>query len=124
MPGTQEDIIAWAGIAKECYEEPEDVLLNPVPLIIEWNDDGLQQRLIPKTSVINTIQGVPGCQAFTRTDIATNADIQSESMFSVTDTCNSIKEQIAVDTITLLRETYGQQQNASFVLLKKIYLKL
>ncbi|KAF0496181.1 hypothetical protein F8M41_021047 [Gigaspora margarita] len=102
---TQEDIIQWANVAKQSCEDldldPQDVSLDHLLMIIEWNDAALQQRQVIKANIINY------------TNAVNNVAIQSDSIFSVMDTHTSPKGQIAEDIIDYLRQTYGPQPNAS-----------
>ncbi|CAG8787800.1 24296_t:CDS:2, partial [Gigaspora rosea] len=112
---TQKGIIQWADAAKQSCEdlEPQDVSLDPLLLVIEWNEAALQRRGVVKANIINFIQTINGIQPYTYTDNVTNVATQSDSLFSIMDTRTSPKGQIAESTIAYLRRTYGPQPNAS-----------
>ncbi|KAF0484467.1 hypothetical protein F8M41_022998 [Gigaspora margarita] len=118
---TQEDIIKWANATKESCEDldPQDVFLDPILSVIEWNDAALQQRRVMKANITNFIQRVNGVQPFTDTDAVTNVGAQSDSIFSIIDIRIAPKSQIAADIMAYLRRTYGQQPNVS---LGKFYI--
>ncbi|CAG8834789.1 32171_t:CDS:2 [Gigaspora margarita] len=105
---TQEIIHEWANIVRTKYaitEDEEDVLHMGDPLlIIEWDENGLQQRGIQKTAIINAIRGVQGCQLFPQ-----NAQLPSDSIFYIVDTPNIQAQQIVENIAYTLRGTYAQR---------------
>ncbi|CAG8807345.1 19847_t:CDS:2, partial [Gigaspora margarita] len=98
---------------------PQDVFLDPILSVIEWNDAALQQRRVMKANITNFIQRVNGVQPFTDTDAVTNVGAQYDSIFSIIDIRIAPKSQIAADIMAYLRRTYGQQPNVS---LGKFYI--
>ncbi|CAG8585950.1 2465_t:CDS:2 [Diversispora eburnea] len=122
--GTQESIIRWYKITKTNnidLKEDDDFYLNPMLLIIKWNDIGMRQRNIQKDNVINVIQGFNGCQQYPNnitTKFGINIDVLSESIFCINDTHTIGKQQIAENIVALLRQTYFQRHLTS---LGKVY---
>ncbi|RIB07887.1 hypothetical protein C2G38_2112499 [Gigaspora rosea] len=114
----QKSIIQWFEITKNNNndrndpEEADDYYIDPLLLVIEWDDNAIRNRGIQKNNVIAVIQGFNGYQPLQRnitTNVGTNNVTPSESIFVITDTRVSGKRQIAEDIVLLLRQMYFQR---------------
>ncbi|CAG8612121.1 9989_t:CDS:2, partial [Paraglomus brasilianum] len=116
-PGTQKRIVQWYKTARKTArknnndvdEDFEDDDIDQMLLVIEWDEDGIRTRNVPKQQVIDVIQAFDGCaNQFGILGVA-----PSETIFSITDTRNHCKGQIVEDTLAVLRELYYQRHQPS-----------
>ncbi|CAH1768963.1 17812_t:CDS:2 [Entrophospora sp. SA101] len=118
---TQEIISQWwVNNAKknnnDNLEEVEDTYIDPLLLVIEWNDAGFQNRNFQKTNVVAIIQAFDGCQQVKPDQayhVGNTIVSPSQSIFSVSDTRTHCKAQLAEDIVSELRELYFQRNRAS-----------
>ncbi|CAG8811494.1 10392_t:CDS:2, partial [Gigaspora rosea] len=114
----QKNIMQWFEITKNNNndrndpEEADDYYIDPLLLVIEWDDNAIRNRGILKNNIITIIQGFNGCQRLQlniTTNVGTNNVAPSESIFVITDTQVGSKRQIIKDIVLLLRQTYFQR---------------
>ncbi|CAG8664173.1 36154_t:CDS:2 [Racocetra persica] len=118
---TQESIVQWFNIVKtNCsvfeMDEIDDYYIDPMLLIVEWNDNGLRQRNINKNTITTVIRRFPGIRPISDV-LATGGGIiasnPSESIFCVFDAPPAENQQITQGLIAHLRQTYYQANQTS-----------
>ncbi|CAG8567350.1 15366_t:CDS:2 [Gigaspora margarita] len=114
---TQESIVQWfENVKTNCsvseMEEVDDYYIDPMLLIVEWDDNGLIQRNINKNNITTAIRSFRGVRPIS--DLFSNLGggvivaNPSDSIFCVFDAPPIENQQITQDLIGYLRQTYYQ----------------